>query len=44
MKFFTGVDDNHSVTLNIKNDFQKSNVKDNGVIMVKSLSLCRKIK
>ena len=37
MKFCTGVD-NHSVTSNIKKEFQKFNV-----IMLKSLSFCRKI-
>ena len=42
-KFCTGVD-HHSVCSNIKNDFQKSNdVIGNEVIMLRSLSFCRKI-
>ena len=48
MKFCTELD-NDSVTLNIKRDFQKSNgiidndIIQNDVIMLKLLSLCRKI-
>ena len=42
-KFCTGVSYNHSVTSNIKKDFQKSDdIVDNDIIMLKALWLSRK--
>ena len=45
MKFYTGVSYSHSVASDIKKDFQKSDdIIGNDIIMLKPLSLCRKIK